>query len=403
MTTYSELLDTRSAQSLIQTTISNILFALTESLYLAILALVFWWGGKLLSQNEYNVQEFFMVFIAVIFGGQAAGFMFGSTLQTTKAMNSTRDIMTLLQSRPTINTSTAITSHNDIPSEGKHPAIANDKIAVEFRNVNFSYPSRPTIPVLQNLNLTVHQGESIGIAGASGSGKSTIISLIERFYDSGSGSLFINGTPINNLDVHAHRARTGLVSQDTTLYQGTIRENILLGIPTSQVSDISEGRITQACRDANIHDFIQSLPEGYATQVGTRGISLSGGQRQRLAIARALIRDPDLLLLDEATSALDSENERLVQQAIETASAVHISESAPCGADGDNGEAARLTKRRTTIAVAHRLSTIQRCDRIFVLARGAVVEHGSHAELYAKRGRYYRMVLAQSLDREVAV
>ncbi|KAK5055907.1 hypothetical protein LTR84_012457 [Exophiala bonariae] len=400
---YNELLDTRSTQSLVQTTISNTLFAVTESLYLAILALVFWWGGKLLSQREYDVQQFFMVFIAVIFGGQAAGFMFGSTLQTTKALNATRDIMSLLQSRPPINTAKSVVHHTGTSTEEQSPPIANSNIAVEFRDVNFSYPSRPSFPVLQNLNLTIHKGESIGIAGASGSGKSTLIALIERFYDAGSGSILINDISIKDLDVHSHRARTGLVSQETTLYQGTIQENILLGIPTSQLPTISEEHIVQACRDANIHDFIQSLPEGYATQVGTRGVSLSGGQRQRLAIARALIRNPTLLLLDEATSALDSENERLVQQAIEAIAFRHSRDGDVPDDDGSGEVGRRATGKRTTIAVAHRLSTIQRCDRIFVLARGTVVEHGTHAELYARRGRYYRMVLAQSLDREVEV
>jgi len=177
-----------------------------------------------------------------------------------------------------------------------------------------------------------------------------------------------------------HRARIGLVSQDTTVYQESLRENVLFGV--SEDIEVSEEQVIRACKHANIHDFISSLPQGYDTDAGSRGISLSGGQRQRIAIARALIRDPQILLLDEATSALDSENETLVQQAIE--------------------KAAKGRADRTTIAVAHRLSTIQRCDRIIVLHAGKVVEEGTHAELVAKRGRYHRMVLAQILDRELS-
>jgi len=168
-----------------------------------------------------------------------------------------------------------------------------------------------------------------------------------------------------------------MVSQDTTLYQGSIRDNVLIGV---QDDTIAEESIIKACKDANIHEFIESLPDGYDTDAGTRGLSLSGGQRQRIAIARALIRDPEILLFDEAISALDTENEIVVQEAIETA------------AKGPG---------RTTISVAHPLSTIKRCDRIYVLHHGRVVELGSHNELISRRGRYYQMVLAQSLDRQV--
>jgi ATP-binding cassette, subfamily B (MDR/TAP), member 1 len=184
----------------------------------------------------------------------------------------------------------------------------------------------------------------------------------------------IYGQPLSSLDVASYRVSTGLVSQETTLYQGSIRENVTLGMS----HDVSDEAVIKACQDANIHDFIMSLPDGYATDCGSRGQAFSGGQRQRLATARALLRDPPLLLLDEATSALDTESERIVQAALENAA-----------------------KGRTTIAVAHRLSTVQDADQLFVLDGGRIVERGTHGELLKQRGRYYEMCQAQSLDREV--
>ncbi len=238
--------------------------------------------------------------------------------------------------------------------------------------------------MLHNINLRITKGESVGIVGASGCGKSTMIALLERFYDINSGALLIEGTPISDLDVHTHRSRIGLVSQETMLYQGSIRENVLLGLPDDELTTDKENgldeQVYRVCKSANIHEFIMSLPDGYATQIGNRGVALSGGQRQRLAIARALIREPDILLFDEATSALDTESEVQVQAAIEAV--------------------AHENSGRTTVAVAHRLSTIRRCDRIFVLNRGAVVEEGTHDELVRRHGQYYEMVLAQELDQE---
>lgn len=224
------------------------------------------------------------------------------------------------------------------------------------------------------MNFKIHHGQTIGIVGASGCGKTTIITLLERFYDITSGQILIHGASLSSLDVKSYRSTVGLVSQDTTLYQGSIRENILLGMPDGEVSDET---LTEACKSANIHTFISSLPEGYNTDAGSRGLALSGGQRQRIAIARALVRNPSILLLDEATSALDTQSEEVVQKALETAA-----------------------KGRTTVAVAHRLSTVRGADCIFVLDGGKVVEAGTHVELVRRRGRYYEMVLAQSLDRE---
>ena len=209
--------------------------------------------------------------------------------------------------------------------------------------------------------------------GASGCGKTTVISLLERFYDINSGEIRVNGQSLKDLDIHAQRASMALVSQDTTLYQGSIMENVLLGTESEEESP----ELIQACKDANIHDFIMSLPEGYGTDSGSRGVALSGGQRQRIAVARALIRNPKLLLLDEATSALDTQSEEVVQKALEIAA-----------------------KGRTTVAVAHRLSTIRDADKIFVLDSGKVAEEGTHDELVKRKGRYWDMVQAQSLDKE---
>ena len=244
--------------------------------------------------------------------------------------------------------------------------------AIEFCNVSFRYKTRSHSPILNRLSLQVSPGQNVAIVGPSGSGKSTVIALLERFYDPNFGSILINGTDLSTLDVERYRATLSLVSQETFLYQGSIRENIELGLKDTM---ISEKQLVQACQDANIHDFITSLPDGYNTECGNKGLSLSGGQRQRIAIARALIRKPSILLLDEATSALDSESERLVQAALE-----------------------KTMKGRTTITVAHRLSTIKAADRIFVMSLGSIVEQGTHVDLLKKRGFYWQMCQAQSLS-----
>lgn len=286
-------------------------------------------------------------------------------LDTTKAHAAANQILHLRKQKPPINSSTGIPI----------PSTVSDTV-IEFKDVCFAYPTRPELNILRKLSFKIHRGQTIGIVGASGCGKTTVITLLERFYDITSGQILIHGQPLSSVDVKSYRSIVGLVSQDTTLYQGSIRENILLGIPNDD--DVSEETLVQACKDANIHTFISSLPEGYATEAGSRGLALSGGQRQRIAIARALVRNPSVLLLDEATSALDTQSEKVVQQALETA-----------------------TKGRTTVAVAHRLSTVRGADCIFLLDGGRVVEAGTHGELIKRRGRYWDMVLAQSLDREV--
>jgi len=237
--------------------------------------------------------------------------------------------------------------------------------AIAFQKVNFRYPSRLETTVLKDLSFVVMPGENISIVGPSGSGKSTIISLIERFYQPTTGNIMVNGRDIHNQDIEPYRRSLGLVSQETHLYQGSIRENLLLGVKEDEIND---ERLFQTCKDSNIHDFIISLPEGYNTNIGPRGLSLSGGQRQRIAIARALLRNPDILLLDEATSALDPESQTLVMEALE-----------------------KVGKGRTTISVTHHMEMVKRADKVLVMDNGRLVESGTYEELVALKGRFWGM------------
>jgi ATP-binding cassette subfamily B (MDR/TAP) protein 1 len=270
----------------------------------------------------------------------------------------------------------AISSSQDRATREDHVNEKPTSSSITFDNVSFKYSDASNDLVLRNISFHVPQGESIAIVGRSGSGKSTIVSLLERFYDvpRNHGEIRLGTTNIQSIDMSSYRARVSLVSQDTQLFEGTVRENILLGLQNRQ-TPITEEALYAAARAANIHDFILSLPEGYATPCGKKGRDFSGGQRQRLAIARALVRDPSILLLDEATSALDSVSEMEVRRALQKASA-----------------------GRTTVAIAHRLSTIRHYDRILVLEKGAVVEQGSHAQLKARRGVYWRMCQMQNLE-----
>lgn len=279
-----------------------------------------------------------------------------------KAKQAAQELKTLFDLKPTIDS----WSRDGAPLESVEGKI-------EFRDVHFRYATRPEQPVLRGLNLSVLPGQYIALVGASGCGKSTAIALVERFYDPIAGGIFVDGKEISSLDINDYRSFIALVSQEPTLYQGTIYDNILLGVDRQ---DVRDEEIESVCREANIYDFIMSLPDGFRTIVGSKGSMLSGGQKQRIAIARALLRDPKILLLDEATSALDSESEKVVQAALDKAA-----------------------KGRTTIAVAHRLSTIQKADIIYVFNQGVVVESGGHNELMAKGGKYKELVDLQTLEK----
>lgn len=242
---------------------------------------------------------------------------------------------------------------------------------IRFHNVWFTYPTR-NVAVLQGLSLHIRHGQYAAIVGSSGSGKTTVVSLLERFYEPTTGEITYNGDPITSMSLAELRSHMSLVAQEPFLLHGTIRENITLGIVENDSDDTV---LHQACRDAGIHDFVVSLPDGYETNIGASGVLLSGGQKQRISIARALIRDPDLLLLDEATSSLDSETEAEIQQVLE-----------------------KVGKGRTTIVIAHRLATIQKADIIFVMHEGRVVESGDHRSLLERKERYWQMCQAQDLS-----
>jgi len=319
------------------------------------------YGGNRIADGEYDLFQFFVCFSAVIFGAQSAGTIFSFAPDMSKAKQAAQELKILFDRVPLI----------DSWSEHGTP-LTTVEGTVEFRDVHFRYPTRPEQPVLRGLNLSVKPGQYIALVGASGCGKSTTIALLERFYDPIVGGIYVDGKEISSLNLNDYRSFIALVSQEPTLYQGTIRDNILLGADPS--TPVSDEAVDHACREANIYDFILSLPDGFSTVVGSKGSMLSGGQKQRIAIARALLRDPKILLLDEATSALDSESEHVVQQALDKAA-----------------------KGRTTIAVAHRLSTIQAADVIYVFDQGVIVEQGGHHELMQKGGRYSELVNLQSL------
>lgn len=359
---YHQSLVAQAQKSLQSVLKSSVLYASSQSFVFLCIALGFWYGGTLIGSNEYSMFQFFVCFSAIIFGAQSAGTIFSFAPDMGKAKQAAHELKVLFDRKPEIDTWSP---------DGER--VEHMEGNIEFRDVHFRYPTRPEQPVLRGLNLTVKPGQYVALVGASGCGKSTTVALLERFYDPLVGGVIVDGKDISTLNINDYRSFLALVSQEPTLYQGSIRENILLG---ADRDDVPEEAITRACKDANIYDFIISLPDSFSTIVGSKGSMLSGGQKQRIAIARALLRDPKILLLDEATSALDSESEKVVQAALDAAA-----------------------QGRTTIAVAHRLSTIQKADMIYVFDEGRIVEHGTHAELLRVRGKYFELVNLQSLGK----
>jgi ATP-binding cassette subfamily B (MDR/TAP) protein 1 len=356
---YQKLLDGHVQAAYRKAQWTAALFGFSDSVTLGCQALIIWYGGGLLASGEFSLETFFVYLMAMTQGAEGAAQVLALSPDAARAAAAANRMFDVQES--------AVVSQFG-PKDPSVIPNTDGGVQIDLRNVSFKYPTRDVL-IFNGLNLRIEKGQYVAFVGPSGSGKTSIISILERFYDlePNHGAIFCNGVNINDLDVYNYRQHLSLVAQEPIMFRGTLRDNILFGVadPTS----ISEERIHEVCCDAFIHDFIVSLPEGYNTDVGQKGIAMSGGQKQRIAIARAMIRDPKILLLDEATSALDSESEKIVQSAFE-----------------------RARNGRTMIAVAHRLSTIQNADVIFVLDDGRVVEHGAHSELVKKRGIYWEMV-----------
>ncbi|KAJ6421073.1 hypothetical protein OIU84_028449 [Salix udensis] len=332
----------------------------SQSLMSCTWALDFWYGGRLISQGYITAKALFETFMILVSTGRVIADAGSMTTDLAKGSDSIRSVFAVLD---------RYTRIEPEDPEGYQPEEIRGH--VELCDVDFAYPARPDVRIFQGFSISIEAGKSSALVGQSGSGKSTIIGLIERFYDPSRGAVKIDGRDIRSYHLRSLRKYIALVSQEPTLFAGTIKENISYGAS----SEVNESEVVEAAKAANAHDFIAALKDGYDTWCGDKGMQLSGGQKQRIAIARAILKNPVVLLLDEATSALDSQSEKVVQDALE-----------------------RVMVGRTSVVVAHRLSTIQNCDLIAVLDKGKVVEKGTHSSLLSKRpaGTYYSLVRLQT-------
>jgi ATP-binding cassette, subfamily B (MDR/TAP), member 1 len=341
---------------------SGLGFGFFQLVIFGIFSLAFWFAGEEVSAGRSSfvdvLKAFFSIFLAAFSFSQAQMHF----PDVAKGQAASRRVFAIIDRKPKIDASSP---------DGLLPPSCDGKL--ELKNITFAYPARPSAIIFENFNLTIPAGTTVALVGESGSGKSTVVQLIERFYDPQQGAVLLDNIDIRNLNLHWLRSQIGLVSQEPVLFNMTVADNIRYGRP-----DASLETVIAAAKAANAHTFITSLPEGYDTRVGEGSIQLSGGQKQRVAIARAVVKDPRVLLLDEATSALDAESEKVVQEALD-----------------------RLMVGRTTVVVAHRLSTVRDANSIAVVYKGKLVEQGTHSELLALSGAYSRLVKHQMLKATV--
>ena len=334
----------------------NLASPMSEFLGIGVIAILLWYGGSLVLVEKTLAPDAFIVFMGLAYNILTPAKAISKAVYGVKKGDAAAE--RVLEILNTVS-----------PLKDKANAIVKDGFnsSISIENISFKYEDDY---VLKDFSLEIPKGKTVAFVGQSGSGKSTIANLITRFYDVNEGSIKIDGTDIRDITKKSLRGLQGLVSQDSILFNDTIKNNILLG-----VTDKSDEEIVSAATIANAHEFIKDLPKAYDMNIGDSGNKLSGGQKQRLSIARAVLKNPPIMILDEATSALDTESERLVQDAIE-----------------------KMMKNRTSIVIAHRLSTIQNADLIVVLQKGKIVEQGKNEDLLKKKGVYYNLVKMQSLS-----
>lgn len=372
MGTYRRVLSASQKDILGASIFTNVWLAMSTSTGFFVYAFAYWWGSQLIMKGEYNQQQFFIVLVSMLVSASLWGQMFTLAPEVSRSRAAASRILSLIQAGSSNSPVLDDDKFSEGPSEKDVEALADSTLipppangkgaSITFNNVSFSYPNRTSILTLQDINFTIPSGQFVGLVGPSGAGKSTIMSLVQGMYTPTSGSVLIDNVAVSNRNF---REDIAIVPQDNALFNGTIKFNVSLGARPGR--EATDAEIEEACKLANIHDTIMSLPEKYETECGPNGSQLSGGQRQRLTIARALVRKPRLLLLDESTSALDADSEMALQKGLERVV---------------RGEGI------TVIAITHRLHTVMRADVIFVVEAGKVVDSGRHEELIGRSESY---------------